>query len=169
MEQVGRIVGDIDYRGKPRVQTVNEDPSETIQSDAHLTDVKNIMASFGARGHDMLDETALEFADVSEFTDLRDALDQAKNAEEQFMRLPSKVREIFGHDVAVWLDTAHDKDKRDALVAKGFLKALPVDSPGGAGAVADATGDPEGTDAEGEPTAGGTGGSKGSQGPSEVT
>ena len=66
------------------------------------------------------------FKDVSEFTDLADALNQAKVAEVEFLKLPSKVREIFEHDVAVWLDTAHDQEKRDALVAAGYIKSEEV-------------------------------------------
>ncbi len=118
----GRVVGKVDSRGKPRVQTINTDPSMTVQSDAHLADIQNILKSFGQEGMAMLDEAELQFKDVSEFTDLRDALDQARIAEVQFMKLPSKVREIFQHDVAVWLDTAHDEDKRNELVQAGYLK-----------------------------------------------
>lgn len=118
-----RIVGEVDSRGKPRVQTINEDPSETVQSDAHLADITNIMQSYLQQGRELLDDTALQFADVSEFTDLADAIQQTREAEVQFMKLPSKVRKIFDHDVAVWLDSAHDEEKRDALVAAGFLEA----------------------------------------------
>ncbi len=117
----------VDARGRPRVQTVNEEESMTIQSDAHLADMKNILAQFGAGGMQDLDEAALQFSDVSSFTDLQDAMNQAKAAEIEFMKLPSKVREIFNHDVAVWLDTAHDKEKRDALVAAGFIQKVPED------------------------------------------
>ncbi len=118
----GRIVGDIDSRGRERVQTINDEPSMTVQSDAHLADVQNILNSYGQTGMDTLDEAALSFRDVSEFTDLADAMNQAAAAEVEFMKLPSKVREVFEHDVAVWLDTAHDEDKRDALVEAGFLE-----------------------------------------------
>ncbi len=117
-----RKVGTTDSRGRKRVQTVNNEPSQTVQSDSHLADIQNILARFGAGGIEALDETELQFGDVSEFTDLRDALDQARIAEVQFLKLPSKVREIFNHDVAVWLDTAHDEEKRDALVEAGFIK-----------------------------------------------
>ncbi len=118
----GRKVGVEDSRGKPRFQTVNDDPSMTVQSDAHLADLRHIMAQFEETGLDSLKEADLQFKDVSEFTDLRDALDQARQAETEFLKLPSKVREVFDHDVAVWLDTAHDEDKRDELVRRGYLK-----------------------------------------------
>ncbi len=122
----GRTVGLVDSKGRDRVQTVNNEPSMTVQSDAHLADMNTIMESFAAGGLQALDEADLMFRDVSEFTDLRDALDQAREAEVEFMKLPSKVREVFEHDVAVWLDTAHDADKRQALVTAGFLTATPV-------------------------------------------
>lgn len=122
-----RKVGKLDSRGKKRVQTVNNDPSETVQSDAHLADINVIMSNFAQGGLAALDEVDLQFRDVSEFTDLADALNQAKDAELQFLKLPSKVREIFDHDVAVWLDTAHDEGKRDALVDAGFLEPRTVD------------------------------------------
>lgn len=125
----GRVVGDVDSMGRARVQTINDDPSETVQSDAHLADMNIIMRRFSQEGMADLDEADLQFRDVSEFTDLADALNQAREAEVLFMKLPSKVREVFNHDVAVWLDTAHDDDKRDALVAAGFLKVVDVETP----------------------------------------
>lgn len=119
-----RKVGKEGHGGRPRVQSINNDPSETIQSDAHLADMNTILRTFGQEGVSLLDETALQFRDVSGFTDLADALAQAKEAEVEFMKLPSKVREVFDHDVAVWLDTAHDQDKRDILLAEGFIKPV---------------------------------------------
>jgi len=121
-----REVGHTDSRGKSRYQTEIVDESETVQSDAHLADINTIMRDFAQSGLSALDEADLMFKDVSEFTDLQDALAQAAVAEEHFLKLPSKVREIFNHDVAVWLDTAHDEDKRDALVEAGFIKAPEV-------------------------------------------
>ncbi len=122
----GRIVGVLDNRGNPRVQTVNDDPSMTVQSDAHLADINQIMEKFATEGIQSLDEADLMYKDVSEFTDLADALNQAREAEVVFMKLPSKVREIFNHDVAEWLDTAHDEEKRDALVEAGFIERVEV-------------------------------------------
>ncbi len=118
-----RKVGTVDATGRKRVQTVNTDPSMTVQSDAHLADIQNILKSYGAEGQQQLDEAALEFKDVSGFTDFADLMNMTKTAEVEFMKLPSKVREVFNHDVMDWLDTAHDKDKRDALVALGVLEA----------------------------------------------
>jgi len=123
-----RKVGKKDSRGRDRVQTVNEDPSETLQSDAHLADINKIMAQWEKTGGlgNILDNAEMMFLDVTEFEDLADALNQAKSAEVEFLKLPSKVRELFDHDVATWLDTAHDPEKREAMreraVKAGFIK-----------------------------------------------
>jgi len=124
-----RKVGKVDSRGKNRVQTVNTEPSMTVQSDAHLADIQQILTKYGATGQESLDDVAMNFADVSEFGDYHDVMMEVRLAEETFMKLPSKVREIFGHNVETWLDSAHDEDKRDALVQAGFLEPREVDNP----------------------------------------
>ncbi len=118
--------GQRNYRGKLRsdYQTVNDEPSMTVQSDAADADIMTILAQYTEVGVvQQLNETQLQFGDISEFTDFADAQRQLKEVEADFMRLPSKVRAIFHHDVAEFLDTAHDQEKRDALVSAGLLEA----------------------------------------------
>lgn len=123
-EVVGRVVATVDARGRARVQTVNTEPSQTVQSDQPATDIRNILRQHGQVGIlDQLQDVQMTYADISEFTDYADAMRLAKDAEFDFMKLPSKVREIFGHKVENWLDAAHDKEKRDALVAAGIVEA----------------------------------------------
>lgn len=154
-----RKVGKLDSRGKDRLQfqSVNDDPSMTVQSDSHLADLNVIMLGYMQEGQGLLDQVEGEYLDVSEFTDLADALNQAKLAETEFLKLPPKVRGIFNHDVAEWLDTAHDKEKRQALVEAGFLKPTETEetslSGGGdpAGEEPPAGGLPEGSQPENAP------------------
>lgn len=114
----------LDARGKSRVQTVNKEPSMTIQSDAKDADIGHIIRQFTKTGVlQNLNEASATYMDVTEFTDYADVMRNLKVAEQTFMQLPSKTREIFGHDVAQWLDAAHDPEKRDALVAAGHLPA----------------------------------------------
>ncbi len=120
----------VDYRGKPRslYQTVNDAPSMTVQSDKDAADITKILDKYKQVGIiDNLNMAEAMFKDVTEFQDFADVMRHAKLAEAEFMKLPSKVREIFGHDVATWLDTAHDEEKRDALVAAGVIEETPVD------------------------------------------
>lgn len=109
----------VDARGKKRVQTHFKDKSMTVQSDAHLADIQEIMKSYGVLGmQQMLSATDAQFMDVSEFTDYADMQNHVREAEATFMRLPSKVREKFGHDVYNWLDAAHeDREAADVQVA----------------------------------------------------
>ncbi len=114
-----------DFRGKPRsqFQTHNTEPPRTITSDAAGADINEILKQYDGVGVlASLNKAELQFLDVSEFTDYADAMRHTRLAEVEFMKLPSKVREIFDHDVAVWLDTAHDDDKREAMMEAGLIE-----------------------------------------------
>lgn len=103
-------------RKHPRVQTVNEMPSKTVQSDVFRTEIRHILAKYKEVGIvEHMRHVDLEYRDVSEFEDFSDLMRQSTAAEQAFMRLPSKVREVFKHDVGNWLDAAHDPEKMDAL------------------------------------------------------
>lgn len=118
--------------GRRRVQTVNFGPSKTVQSDLVRADIREILKRFKAVGiTDHLAQVDLVFRDVSEFTDFADMMRQTKEAEKAFMKLPSKLREVFEHDVMKWLDAAHDPEKVEALRPQleklGVLKPAPVE------------------------------------------
>lgn len=123
-----------------RVQTINDDESLTVQSDRFEADIKHILAKYEATGVlARLPQVALEFRDVQEFTDFATLARRGKEAELEFMQLPSKVREVFDHDWTRWLDAAHDgatDAQRAKLVDLGVLEAVadptppaPVDPP----------------------------------------
>lgn len=103
-------------RKRPRVQTVNNDPSMTVQSDVNKTDVRHILNKYRTMGMmEHMRQVDLVFRDVTEFDDFADMARATKEAEAVFMRLPSKVREVFDHDHLKWLDAAQDADKLEAL------------------------------------------------------
>lgn len=113
-----------------RVRTVNTDPDMTVQSDVVRADIKAILAKYRGTGIvDHLRNVDLQFRDVSELSDYADMAFQAREAEKVFMTLPSKIREVFGHDYANWLDAAHDQSKFEALRPKleelGVVEPLP--------------------------------------------
>lgn len=107
----------LDGRGRLRsqYQTVFEEESLTVQSDAHLADIQQILKSYGVVGmENMLDQAELQFMDIGEFTDYADMMNHVRTAEVEFMKLPSLIRGRFDHDVMKWLDSAHDeaRDRR---------------------------------------------------------
>ncbi len=125
---------ELDSRGNKRNKywSENEGPSETIQSHAAQGNIQEILKRYKQVGIvENLNQAQAQFLDVTAFDDFADVMRQAGEAQQKFMELPSKVREIFNHDVAEWLDTAHDDDKRAALVAAGWIEdpevvAVPV-------------------------------------------
>lgn len=120
----------LDARGKPRsaYQTVNTLPSKTAKSEADQANIQTILRKYKELGIvDHLNLTEAMFPDVTEIGDFADVVRTAKAAEVEFMKMPSKIREIFNHDVATWLDYAHDEEKRASLLAEG--KIQPVEQP----------------------------------------
>lgn len=125
----------LDRRGKPRVQTVNDLPSLTVQSDQKAADINEILYSAAGIGvGEHLRDVELRYMDVSEFTDFSDMMRQMRIAEAEFMSLPSKVREKFNHDVAEWLDAAHESPEvRDALATEVGESSTAVAAEGATG------------------------------------
>lgn len=115
--------------GRRRVYTVNDEASQTQQSDRHRAEMRHILSRYEKTGVLVdLREVELQYRDVSEFDDFTDIMRAGAEAKTAFMRLPSKVRELFNHDHFEWLDTAHDPEKLQALRPKleklGVLKEL---------------------------------------------
>lgn len=105
-----------------RFKTVNNEPSRTKQSFAEECDVNSIVKRHDARALvQSLSLAERTYADVTTFQDFHQVMNTLVQAEQDFQQLPSEARAIFDNDVANWLDTAHDADKRNALVDLGLL------------------------------------------------
>lgn len=115
--------------GRRRVQTVNTMESKTVQADKNKADIRHILAKYEVSGVLMnMQHVDLQYRDVSEFTDFADLMEQSRQAEIAFMKLPSKLRRIFDNRVENWLDAAHDPEKLDELRPQleklGLLEAV---------------------------------------------
>ena len=124
----GRDFNDVlDYRGRPRVQTVNKGPSKTVQSDAELADIAKMIERVSPQAlYEGLEAAQAEFKDVTAFEDYADVQRTLAAANTEFMKLPSKEREQYDHDVAKWLDEAHRPDRPDEPVESPPVEATPV-------------------------------------------
>ena len=92
--------------GTVRVQHLNADESRTHQSFKDEVDVNKIIK----RHRDTrvpLPSSNLNYADVSEITDYRDALDTMQRVGAIFAGLPAATRSYFKNDVALFLDYAN--------------------------------------------------------------
>ncbi len=110
-------------------ETNPEAADVTIQSDNNEADINLLMKRHTPAGlAAMMETTEHLFADVTDFQDYTDVMREARRAEESFMTLPSKVRELFHHDAAEWLDCAHDEEKLAAMAPQ--LEKLGLIKPG---------------------------------------
>lgn len=121
------------YRGKKRSEfwTPNTDEDMCVQSDAHLTSVQAILSKFGVEGISLLNDVDAKFLDVTQFNDYQDLMQQRLEAEGYFMTLDPRVRDVFENSVDVFLDTAHDQEKRDELARRGLIKTMEAITPKG--------------------------------------
>lgn len=118
----------LDARGKPRVQTVNNMESRTVQSDVNKADIRAILRKHGQTGIvDHLANVDLAYRDVSEFTDFRDIRIQLAEAETAFYQLDPRLREVFNNDPNEWLDVAHEEEIPDEYWTK--LEKLGIERP----------------------------------------
>lgn len=114
MEKVYNTVRRKDAR--KTVVDLKADPSRTVQSDVFSSEIRHILAKYEATGFIAeMRNVDLTYRDVTEFEDYADLNRQTAEARMAFMRLPSKVREVFDHDVGKWLDAANDPQKLEAL------------------------------------------------------
>lgn len=110
----------LDFYGNPRVQTVFNDESLTVQSDAEKADINRILKRHSMGIIDHMADVDARYMDVSEFSDYADAYRESKRAEMEFMKLHPKVRRVFNNDVAEWLDAAHEADITKTKWAPGL-------------------------------------------------
>lgn len=99
------------------------------QSEAEECDINRIVAQFVKTGVGPAAVAEGVFADVSEITDFRSALERMRGAEEAFMTLPPKVRFMFDNDALKFVEFAVDPANRDKMVELGLADAKPVKVP----------------------------------------
>lgn len=113
------------------------DPSRAIQSQAVDADINTIVKRFGLTGelpNNLRAPLDLDFVDV---VDYRTALDQIREADRVFMRLPADVRARFDNDAASFVDFCSDVGNADEMKKMGLKvpnilveeTVAPADSP----------------------------------------
>lgn len=117
--------GYTDVDRPPRVR-VECDPKEkkTRQSEAKGCDVNEIMARYEKTG--VLPVVSREpfYADVSTLGDYRSVVENVRQAEDYFARLPASVRSRFDNDAAAFLDFV-SAGNREELEELGLLEKAP--------------------------------------------
>ena len=101
--------------------------SLTQQHFQEETEINNILRSHDRNGIiEHIHRGNAIYGDFSEITDLSDALHQIKEAQAEFLNIPSGIREQFKNDAGEFFKFASNPDNHDQMVEMGL--ANPVKS-----------------------------------------
>ena len=93
----------------------------TQQHFADETEINNILRSHDRNGIiEHIHKGNAIYADFSNITDLSDALHQIKEAQEEFLNVPSEIREKFQNDAGKFFKFASDPQNIDELRKMGL-------------------------------------------------
>lgn len=111
----------------------------TKQADAAKTDINQIMARWIAHGIPPTGAAAhAQYGEFDNVDDYHHALNNLKEADASFGRLPAAIRKHVNNDPGEFLQMVMDPDRRGELEALGLVEAMaPEDAPPAAPAVAD--------------------------------
>lgn len=119
-----------DYPDTKETALDSFEPTRTQQQFKEDVNINNIMEKFIQTGGyiDPLIVNGKEpvYGDVSAVADLRESMQIVQQAEEQFMQLPSQLREKFDHDPMKLLEFVADPANLEAAQKLGLVEALPV-------------------------------------------
>lgn len=126
-----RVTFDNEYID-PVTGEVAKMPSMTKQEFKFESDINNVIKQF--KPHHMAEMlranmAAGNYADLPDSIDYQEALHLTAEAERAFMTVPSKVRERFGHDPAVFLAFTQDPKNQEELRVLGLAPPLPSPVP----------------------------------------
>lgn len=102
------------------------DESLTQQQFRDECDINNILRNFGVTGH--LPTTAVQpmAGDFTEIGDYQEALEAVRASEENFLALPSSVRDRFQHDPRVFVDFCLNPANLEAVRELGLAPRPPA-------------------------------------------
>lgn len=111
---------------RPDTRVYFEGKGRTRQSMKDECDINRILGRFKQSG--MITHVAQRspvYADVSDVTDYREAVERVERTDEFFQGLPAKVRAKFGHDPVSFLDFMSDPGNEAEARDLGLLPPLP--------------------------------------------
>jgi phage internal scaffolding protein len=105
--------------------------SLTEQSYAHDAKIQNIIKSYDSRGFfDTINRNPDQYGDFTQVTDLHTAMNKIQDAKDNFMTLPSRIREKFQNDPRSFYEFASKEENFEELVDMGIAtEKVPVETP----------------------------------------
>lgn len=142
---MSKIKGTVIYRGHNGydVKEASDDAvlpafmvgeSLTVQSQAEDADLNVLMDRFGITGRMPENIRLPEYGDFSHVTDYRSALEAVRDAHENFMEIPAKVRARFDNDPQQYMDFVANPNNIPEMRELGiFNKAVENERSSGVG------------------------------------
>jgi phage internal scaffolding protein len=108
----------------PRCFFHTEGVSMTQQQFAEESEINNIIARYDRTGVlDHVNKGSQIYADFSKISDLTEALEQIKLAQEEFQGIPSSIREKFQNDAGQFFKFASNPDNIEQMREYGLAPA----------------------------------------------
>ncbi|AXH76602.1 MAG: internal scaffolding protein [Microviridae sp.] len=95
-------------------------PSLTVQSQKEEADINNIVAAFGVTGQLPQGVRVPTYGDFDAVDDYRTAIEMVREAEANFLKLPSDLRARLDHDPARFVDFASDPSNLEEMRKLGL-------------------------------------------------
>lgn len=117
------------YSRPPQVGFSSKEPSKTLQQFKDEADINVLIARYAKTGfyyNPLVQGTAKrvpQFEDFSELGDFREQQQRILDVYRMFEGMPSKIREMFGHNPAAFVDFVGDPKNEAQCVKLGILKA----------------------------------------------
>lgn len=108
--------------GSVLCQTINDEPSLTIQSEKDSCDFNLIHAKYmrtGLMSNIRTDQP--KYGDFSNAVDYHESVRRAQQAEEDFMLLPASIRARFSNDPGKLIDFIADENNRAEAIQLGLV------------------------------------------------
>lgn len=105
------------------------EPSLAQQNFKDEVDINYILEKFKVTGQVPQGVRLPEYGDFTGITNYRQAMDAVLTAREEFLQVPAKIRERFGHSPQAFLDFCSDPANKDELVKMGLSPKVEVPKP----------------------------------------
>ena len=102
-----------------------EDESLTDQSQRDDADINVIVARFGITGELPPDLRMPQSGDFSDAPDFHAAMNMVRSAQEEFMKVPAKLRERFSNNPQCLMDFLADDSNRDEAMRLSLVQSPP--------------------------------------------
>ena len=118
------------YTGNIRMPFETTGESLTQQQFAEDAKIQNIVKKYDSQGFfDTINRNPAQYGDFTQITDLHSAMDKIHEAKENFMTIPSHIRERFQNDPQQFYSFASDENNFDELVDMGLATERVPDNP----------------------------------------